>query len=272
MNMDSFWIAWAAALAYCASTALLLQRAGRLLRGQSAGKKSALTLATVGFVLHTALLSPILAHDPLRLGLTEAVLLIGWQTALLLLLAAARAPLENLGLLLFPLLAISTLVHHPGTSTGPELALRGPVELHVLTAIVAYSLVVLAGAQAALLMVQNRLLHHHRTRGLLLIFPPLQTMERLLFQLIGLAFFMLSLALLSGFFFVDNLFAQHLVHKTVLSIAAWAILGMLLWGHYRFGWRGKVAVRWTLSGGAMLTLGYFGSKFVLETLLGRQWG
>jgi ABC-type uncharacterized transport system permease subunit len=72
--------------------------------------------------------------------------------------------------------------------------------------------------------------------------------------------------------FVDNLFAQHLVHKTVLSIVAWIILGLLLWGHHRFGWRGKIAVRWTLSGGAMLTLGYFGSKFVLETLLGRQWG
>lgn len=269
--MNSLWMAWAVALAYGGSAALLLQRARSLLRGLPAGKAGALGFGALGFVLHTALISPILGHDTLHLGFAEVVLLMGWQLALLLLLAATRAPLENLGLILFPLLALSMLLYRPQAPTG-GVNLSGPVELHVLTAIIAYGLVILAGAQAALLMVQTRLLHRHRIRGMVAVFPPLETMERLLFQLIGLAFFTLSLALLSGFVFVDNLFAQHLVHKTVLSIVAWIILGLLLWGHHRFGWRGKIAVRWTLSGGAMLTLGYFGSKFVLETLLGRRWG
>ena len=96
-------------------------------------------------------------------------------------------------------------------------------------------------------------------------------MERLLFQLIGLAFFVLSLALLSGMVFVEHLFAQHLVHKTVLSMTAWVIFVVLLIGRYRFGWRGRTAVRLTLIGTGFLILAYFGSKWVLEVLLDENW-
>jgi ABC-type uncharacterized transport system permease subunit len=96
-------------------------------------------------------------------------------------------------------------------------------------------------------------------------------MEHLLFVLITLGFFILSLSLLSGLLFVDDLLAQHLAHKTVLSIAAWAMFGALLWGRWRRGWRGRMAVRWTLSGYAVLILAYFGSKIILEQILSRHW-
>ncbi|MGD9407447.1 MAG: cytochrome c biogenesis protein CcsA, partial [Gammaproteobacteria bacterium] len=72
--------------------------------------------------------------------------------------------------------------------------------------------------------------------------------------------------------FVDNVFAQHLVHKTVLSIIALLVFGVLLLGRWRFGWRGRKAIHWTLVGYGLLVLGYFGSRFVLEVLLQRQWG
>ena len=101
--------------------------------------------------------------------------------------------------------------------------------------------------------------------------PPLQTMERLLFQLIFFGFFLLSLTLVSGLLFVDNLFAQHLVHKTVLSFCAWLTFGLLLYGRLRHGWRGRTAVRWALSGYTVLVLAYFGSKLILEQVLGRNW-
>jgi len=73
--------------------------------------------------------------------------------------------------------------------------------------------------------------------------------------------------MVAGVIFVEDLFEQHLVHKTVLSIAAWIVLGTLLLGHQLYGWRGKKAVRWTLGGWALLLLGYFGSKVVLELIL-----
>jgi ABC-type uncharacterized transport system permease subunit len=96
--------------------------------------------------------------------------------------------------------------------------------------------------------------------------------EKVMFRLIGGGFVLLTLALLTGFIFVTNLFTQHLVHKTVLSLIAWVIFGVLLIGRTRYGWRGRPAVRWTLWGFGFLLLAYFGSKFVLEYLLGRHWG
>jgi len=97
--------------------------------------------------------------------------------------------------------------------------------------------------------------------------PPLQTMETLLFEMIAVGFALLSAALLAGMVYLDNIFAQHLVHKTVLSILSWVVFAVLLWGRFKFGWRGKFAIRWVVGGFATLMLAYFGSKLVLEVLL-----
>ncbi|HKE93020.1 MAG TPA: cytochrome c biogenesis protein CcsA, partial [Povalibacter sp.] len=85
-------------------------------------------------------------------------------------------------------------------------------------------------------------------------------------------FAVLTLSLFSGFIFVQDLFAQNLSRKTILSCLAWIVFAILLFGRWRFGWRGRTAVRWTLSGFALLVLAYFGSKIVLESILGRHWG
>jgi ABC-type uncharacterized transport system permease subunit len=94
-------------------------------------------------------------------------------------------------------------------------------------------------------------------------------MENLLFQLLGSGFALLTLSLGTGFIFLDNLFAQHLAHKTVLSILAWLVFAMVLAGRIRYGWRGQVAIRWTLGGFVSLMLAYFGSKMVMEWILKR---
>ena len=72
---------------------------------------------------------------------------------------------------------------------------------------------------------------------------------------------------MTGLVFLENMFAQHLAHKTILSIIAWLVFAILLYGHWYKGWRGRTAVRWTLAGFISLMLAYFGSKFVLEVLL-----
>jgi len=92
-------------------------------------------------------------------------------------------------------------------------------------------------------------------------------METLFFRLIALGVIALSISLLTGFIYLDNMFAQHLVHKTILSLIAWSVFVILLWGHYRFGWRGKIAIKWSMSGFTLLMLAYFGSKFVIELVL-----
>ncbi len=85
--------------------------------------------------------------------------------------------------------------------------------------------------------------------------------------MIGRGFVLLSIAQATGFMFLEDMFAQHLAHKTLLSVAAWVVFGVLLWGRFRFGWRGRTALRWTLAGFVVLMLAYFGSKFVLEVVL-----
>jgi len=117
------------------------------------------------------------------------------------------------------------------------------------------------------LSVQNSFLHKHQPGGLIRLLPPLKTMETLLFDAIIIGFICLSLSLVSGMIFLENMFAQHLAHKTILSILAWLVFAILLAGRWLAGWRGRTAIRWTLGGFISLMLAYFGSKFVLEVIL-----
>ena len=94
-------------------------------------------------------------------------------------------------------------------------------------------------------------------------------LESLLFRTIGVGFALLTATLLTGVLFVQDLLAQHLIHKTVLSALSWLAVGGLLLGRWRYGWRGATAVRWTLAAMALLVLAFFGSKFVLELVLHR---
>jgi ABC-type uncharacterized transport system permease subunit len=123
--------------------------------------------------------------------------------------------------------------------------------------------------QALLLAIQEAHLRNRQPGGIIRSLPPLQTMESLMFQMIGVGFALLTLALVTGILFLQDIFAQHLVHKTVLSIMAWCVFALLLWGRWRFGWRGRVAIRWTVGGFIFLMLAYFGSKLVLELILNR---
>lgn len=99
--------------------------------------------------------------------------------------------------------------------------------------------------------------------------PPLTELESVLFRTLTVGFLLLSAAILVGAVFVGNLFQQHLVHKTVLSLVSWLIFATLLFGRWRWGWRGPRAVRWTLVAMAVLLLAFFGSRFVIELILKR---
>ena len=128
---------------------------------------------------------------------------------------------------------------------------------------------------SALAIAQVILAKRLRTRrklGWLRILTPIESLESGTFQSILAGFTVLTLALVSGAFFVENLFAQHLVHKVVLALIAWVVFGILLFGRWRFGWRGRQALRWTLAGYVLLGLSYFGSKLILENVLGTHWG
>jgi ABC-type uncharacterized transport system permease subunit len=143
---------------------------------------------------------------------------------------------------------------------------------HILLSMAAAALLFAAAVTALLLVFLDRRLRTRRIAALPSALPPLDALEKVMFRLIAAGFGLLTLALLTGFVFVTNLFTQNLVQKTVLSLIAWLLFGVLLMGRLRFGWRGRSAVRWTLFGFGILALAYFGVKFVLEYLFGRHWG
>ena len=139
----------------------------------------------------------------------------------------------------------------------------------------AYSLFTLAALHALLMTVVERRLHGHgggSMNGLLASMPPLLSMETLLFRLISLGFLLLTLTLASGAIYSETLFGQAMKfnHKTLFAVISWLIFAALLCGRYLYGWRGRKALRWTLSGFATLLLAYIGSRFVLEVLLRRS--
>ena len=187
----------------------------------------------------------------------------------LILLASQRMPVQNLLLLLFPLGFFTVLLAAFAPSgTAATINEKAGILSHILLSILAYGLLTIAMFQSLLLLLQDHQLKQKRLSSLAVrSFPPLQTMESLLISFIWAGWLLLSLSLLSGWIFLDNLFSQHLAHKTFLSLVAWVVFGILLWGRHRLGWRGHTAVRWTLAGFLLLMLAYFGSKLVREFIL-----
>lgn len=244
----------------------------RNLRG-SAGLLPAQTAAGAALLLHLILLTQIGIHGGgLAIGVGAALSLFAWQAALLLWLFSLREPVTALGLAVYPTAALCAVVAVVVPRGSPATAvLDWPVQLHILLSLLAYGVLTLGAVQAVAMTIQHRRLHDHQPRGAVAALPALQTMEVLLFRLLATGFFLLTLAILSGVLFLEDLFAQHLVHKTVLSLVAWLAFAVLLWGRWRHGWRGRVAMRWTLGAYGLLILAYFGSKLVLEWLLGRHW-
>jgi len=238
-------------------------------RNSMIARKIPLTAGFIALASHgITLYGSTILTDGFNLGIFNAFSLVTFTITAILLISSLTKPVENLGIILLPLAAITIIlqVRFPGVVLVSAHASWG-LKLHVLISIIAYSLLTLATVQAILTAILDRHLHMRKTGTFVRAMPPLQTMETLLFEMIAVGFALLSAALLTGMVYLDNIFAQHLVHKTVLSILSWVVFAVLLWGRFKFGWRGKFAIRWVLGGFATLMLAYFGSKLVLEVLL-----
>ena len=181
--------------------------------------------------------------------------------------------LEGMQPLLLPLAAVAAPLPalFPGLASSGAHAEAAEFKLHLALAMIAYGLFVIALLHAALMSFAERHLHLKGTVAFPNL-PPLLTLETLLFRMIGAAFVFLTLTLVTGIAFSETLFgrAWRFEHKTVFAVLSWLIFAWLLAGRWRYGWRGRTALRWTLGGFLMLLLAYVGSRFVLEVLLGRS--
>jgi ABC-type uncharacterized transport system permease subunit len=206
------------------------------------------------------------------IGLLEAMSLLGWTLAVLACVISIDRQNRVLGAILIMSAAVGAAMTGAGRSFAESTSAGWELTAHILLSMAAAALLFAAAVTALLLVFLDRRLRTRRLADLPSALPPLDALEKIMFRLIGAGFGLLTLALLTGFVFVTNLFTQNLLQKTVLSLIAWLIFAVLLIGRLRFGWRGRSAVRWTLSGFAILAVAYFGVKFVLEYLFGRHWG
>jgi ABC-type uncharacterized transport system permease subunit len=231
----------------------------------------AAVLAPLG--LHAALLySSTLASSHLTLGVGNAASLIVWLSVLIYWLGSFVHRVEGLQALVMPVAALGCLAPliSPPARALPNTELLA-FKAHLLISMLAYSFFTIASLHVLLMALLEKRLHGGQLRSGGTALPPLLTMERILFQLIAAGFALLTLSLASGILFSEELFGRplSLSHKTVFGLLSWAIFGALLVGRQVYGWRGRVAMRWTLAGFLMLVLAYLGSRFVLEVVLQR---
>lgn len=238
-----------------ATIAQILVLQGKIRRSQSV----LLLWGLPAIVLHGALLYRWIdgntAHIQ-NLYISNVISLLAWLMGVLLLLTTLRKPVQSMGLFIFPVAAMSILLVnlYPGNyffDTGAN-----PRQLiHILSAILAFSVLSIAAFQAVLLAVQDDLLRYKRANNRLLrVLPPVETMENLLFEIIWTGFILLTFVVMTSLLFFQ--FGPGLTHSPTLVLLAWLTFALLLWGHYYWGWRGRTAVRWTLAGAGMLVLSY----------------
>jgi ABC-type uncharacterized transport system permease subunit len=260
-----------------ATSLFLLYAAGAWVMLRSVGKPAlepvAWILSLAAIVAHSdALVYSMRIHGLYSIGLPEAISLLAWTLAVLACFISIERQNRVLGAILLASAALGAAVTGTGRTYAETTAVGWQLTAHILLSMGAAALLFAAAVTALLLVFLDRRLRTRRIARLPSVLPPLDALEKVMFRLIGTGFVLLTLSLFTGFVFVTNLFAQHLFQKTVLSLIAWIIFGVLLIGRIRFGWRGRSAVGWTLSGFGMLALAYFGAKFVLEDVLGRHWG
>lgn len=253
-------------LGFCTSTWLIFKN----LSQPHSSRLIQLSPALVAVLLETYVLKQLIypAAGYMNLEFFIAFALISWLVSIQIMISSLYRPLQTLGIVMFPVSGITAMlaVLIPSSSSMSSVQ-NQMIQGHIMISVIAYSLIMLSALQALTLAYQEHAIRNHHPGGFIRFLPPLHDMETFLFQLLGFGFIFLSTALVSGFFFIEDIFAQHLVHKTVLSIIGWVILAILLFGRYRFGWRGKIAVRWTITAFIFIMLAYFGSKIVLEFIL-----
>lgn len=255
----------AAALLY-AVCAFLPARKGALISGITAG----------AWLLHGgALWTDMLANGSVRIGFALMLSAALWVSVAAYWIENRNFALDGLRRLVMPSAAAVAIL--PIVFPGGLLQLEGMAPVfgwHIAVAILAYSTLTIAAFHAVLMALQESRLHTRNAQGGWLAsaidqLPALLTMEKLLFRLIWIGFVLLTLTVLSGVVFSEQLFgtAMKWDHKSLFTMLSWLLFAALLAGRQWRGWRGKTALRFTLAGFATLVLAYVGSRFVFEVIL-----
>ncbi len=236
-------------------------------------QRAVVALIVLALALHgIAITQAIFTRDGLDLSFVHALSLVAWLTVLVAALSGLLGKMPAVSDVILPIAALCALA--PLAATNPHrfpYAAQPWAAVHIAVALVAYALFVVAAMQALVLTGIERRLRRGVAADYESGTAPLLTLERFLFRLIAAGFVLLTLTIASGFLFSEQIFSRPMAfnHKNLFSVLGWLAFAALLIGRARWGWRGRHALYWILAGTGLLVLGYLGSKFVAEVLLGR---
>jgi ABC-type uncharacterized transport system permease subunit len=229
-------------------------------------------LPPIAIIGHAALLNyTLFTPEGLDLSLVNALSAVEWIIAIVAWLGTRMRALPGVAAIAFPVAAAGAALpallpsaHRVSFAGEPWAA------LHIAVAFVAYALLIVAALQALVLTGLERRLHRGLPEPGAATLPPLLTLERFLFRLVGAGYALLTLTLVSGVLFSEQLFGKALNYsnKIVFSVLSWLVFGALLYGRRRYGWRGRTALNWILAGSALLLLAYVGTKLLPDSTLG----
>lgn len=221
--------------------------------------------------LHIMLLQSSIFNGPelgQNLSMLNIASLVGWLISVTMLLASVKLPNTILLPVVYSFTGLIVLLSYVIPETHlVHLEFQPSLLVHITLALFAYACLGIAFLYALQLSYINLRLKEKNASMLHSSLPPLLAVENILFKLLLVGTVLLTLSLISGFVFLDNMFAKEQAHKTVLSLMAWVVYSTILIGHSVLGWRGKPVIWSTTIGGVLLTLAYFGSRFVREVLL-----
>ena len=232
-----------------------------------------LAIIVLALMVHAVtVVHAVFTPDGIDLSFPQALSLVAWLTVLVAVVSGLFAKLPAAGNVILPVAAACALVPLAGGAPH-RFAYAGEAmaAAHIAVALVGYALFTVAALQALLLAGLEKRLHsgiaRPETDGAL----PLLTLERFLFRLVAAGFVLLTLTIASGLVFSEEVFGRPVTftHKSVFSVLGWATFAVLLVGRWRYGWRGRRALYWIIAGTVLLILGYLGSKFVSQVVLGR---
>lgn len=259
---------------YAVATALIAVHLKSTTLDEAQNKASKVSLAQLiafgGLVAHGIYAWHIsLVGHTLNFGLSSMLVLVSGLIATIFVIGGVLMPIRRLGVLVFPLTILSLIFALIWDDSVTILDNTGiAFNAHILVSLLAYSLLTLATVQALLYVYQERQIKQRTTPAMLLALPPLQTMEILLFRLIACGFILLTLTLVSGAIFSQEIFGHPFTfkHHTILALLGWLVFAVLLFKRVKHGLRGSQAVIWTVAGFLLIQLGYFGTKIVSESL------
>jgi cytochrome c-type biogenesis protein CcsB len=242
-----------------------------IFRSRKASSKTALYLAIVGFLFHTANIVVRYiqgGHIPVT-NMHEATSFFSWCVLILFFFHEFR---YKPGLLSSFIIPIVFLLMFSSSIFPREIKALSPVlqsywfGIHVILAFLGDAAFAMACGIGIMYLLQERNVKSKHLSRLFQKLPSLQVLDEINYHLITLGFPLLTLAMITGVIWANTAWGTYWRWdpKEVWSLITWLIYALVLHLRLTLGWRGKKAALLSIVGFAIVIFAFFGVTLILK--------